>query len=520
VNGDGELTDRGARLRAVGWRGVAAVVIFIVTTIVVWVAESTLPIDDASPVYLVAVVASASLLGTTAGIATAIAAFVAYDFLFTEPRFTFIVASSADWLDLLLFLFVAVVVGRLTGLATDRAASARDHAAEAEALARISRELATRPVAEALPDVATLLAADLHVDRVWIDLEDPSARTVADTMPGAPKPVIGRIETLNRGGAGRWIVSRSTSTPAAHRGPHGSTQLRVRIEGGAAALGAIVAMTTRGLDVGRAAPRLLGLAADLVALAIERDRLETASADAEIARRADAMRTRLLTSVSHDLRTPLAAIRAASGTILDPTVPAGEARDAAAMIDDEAERLDRMVRGLLDLGRIEAGALHVSLDACDLAALVDASLGRLGRPLAGRDIEVAVGSDLPPVVVDEVLFDHLLGNLIENVVRHAPAPAPMRISAHLESGAVVLVVEDGGPGLPAGRAARAFTEPTAQRPFTQPRDVGGTGVGLMVVRAFAGAMSIDVTGAASELGGFAVTLRIPTAALPPDESVA
>lgn len=490
-----------------------AVAAFGATTLAVWAAETWLPIDDASPVYLVAVVATASLLGTTAGIVAAVAAFLIYDFLFIDPRLTLIVASSREWLDLLLFLFVAIVVGRLVGLAAGRAESARASAVEAEAVARVSRELATRPLAEALREVGPQLAADLDLDRLWIELDGTTGAVVADTGsggpgPAGPRPTGGRVDTLVRDGEARWISSRTTTPPGTGRPANAPRLIRVRIERGDQQLGAIVATTRVSREIDAAGGRLLGLAADVIALAIERDRRASAEAEREVARQADELKSRLVTSVSHDLRTPLAAIRAASGTILDRAVPLDEARSAAATIDAEAERLDRMVRGLLDLGRIEAGTLHPRLDACDLGALVDVSLGRLEGPLGDRPIDVSVGSDLPPVLVDELLFDHVLGNLLENVARHAPAPAPVRISARAEADRVGLVVEDGGPGL-SRSAARALAQGS-----------GGNGVGLMVVRAFAAAMSIDVSSGVSRLGGLAVTLRIPVAEMPPGESAA
>jgi two-component system, OmpR family, sensor histidine kinase KdpD len=505
--------DRRARL-------VLAVAVFVVTTFGVWALELAVGIEDASPLYLVAVVAAASLVGTVGGVATALAAVVVYDFLFVEPRLTFLVASSQEWLDLLLFLFVAVVVGQLVGLAADRAETARTYALEAESLAQISRELATRPLGDALPAFAARLATNLGLERVWIELEEPTSHIVADTKPGLPMPRGGRVETLVRGDSSRWIVSRAndarqTDGPSTQRRSRQPTTLRVRLERDDRQIGTLGAATTRG--VAAWAPRLLGLGADLVALAVERDRLAGAQVEAEMARQSDALKTRLMTSVSHDLRTPLAAIRAAAGTILDPGVPIDEGRAAAATIDDEADRLDRMVRDLLDLGRVEAGTLHPRLEACDVGALVESSLDRRTALLGGRHVSVSVPPELPPVVVDEVLFDHVLGNLIENVARHASAAAPMRVAASADGASVSVVVEDGGPGLSPTRAARAFGS-DADEPTT--RTDAQRGVGLAVVRAFAAAMSIVVSAGVSELGGLAVTLRIPTATMPPDESAA
>jgi two-component system sensor histidine kinase KdpD len=490
-----------------------AVVVFACVTLAVGAIEAYLAVDDASPLYLVAVVGAASLLGAPGGLAAAVGAFLVYDFLFTEPRLTFLVGSSREWLELLLLLFVALVVGRLTGLASDREVAARVRAREADALARVSRALATLPLAEALPVVVAELAAELDLERVWIEVDGPRARVAADTSGGAGRRSPGRVGTLARGASGRWIQARP---PRAARAGIGAatatpgTMLRVRIERDDRTLGALCATTRDDRPPGAPTARLLGLAADVVGLALERDRLAAAELEAEVARRSEALKSRLVTSVSHDLRTPLAGIRAAAGTILDPDAPSDEvaARAAASTIDAEAVRLDRMIRGLLDLGRVESGALRARLEPFELSALVGSTLERSDPLLANRAVEVDVSPELPPVLVDDLLFDHVLANLLENVARHAPAPARVRIHADEADATVRLLVEDGGPGVAETRATRMF------------RSGDATGIGLAVVRALSEAMSIGVSAGRSSLGGLAVELRIPTAAHPPDEAAA
>jgi two-component system sensor histidine kinase KdpD len=242
--------------------------------------------------------------------------------------------------------------------------------------------------------------------------------------------------------------------------------------------------------------------------------------DAEVARRSDELKTALVASVSHDLRTPLASIRAAAGNLADPEVPweADEVRTAARSIDTEAERLDRLVRGLLDLSRIEAGALRPRLEACDLASMVDEVVDRLRPNLGQRAVTVDVPESLPPVRVDALLFDQLLTNLVDNAARHAPAPAPLVIRGReLEGGEprVELVVEDGGPGVPRAALATLFDGPA--RMARQGAGSGrGTGTGLIVVSGFARAMEVDLAATAGEIGGLAITLRIPAEGAPVD----
>ena len=490
---------------------------FLATSVAIAIVEGPFGVRDASWLYLIAVVAAGWALGTSGALVAAVVAFVTYDFLFTAPRLTLIVADPHEWIELLLFLFVGAVVGTLVGLARSRARTARDRAAEAESLVRISRVLATRPLADALPVVAGHLRDDLHLQRVWIELEGLDSIVGADTGGTSPRPAPTLVHTLARDDSSRWIASRPPGA-VPRTGPKAPI-LRVAIRSGDSTLGVVEATAGEDLLGAPAAARQLALAADIVALAAERDRLESASVEAEVARRSDALKSRLIASVSHDLRTPLAAIRAAAGTVLDDTEPSEAARQAAATIEAEADRLDRMVRGLLDLGRIDAGTLRPTLEACDLGALVETALERIGGLLGDRPTTVDIPDELPPVLVDEALFDHVLGNLLENVARHAPPPAALRISASDTGTGIRLVVEDGGPGLSAGRARQLFGPGTGTGTATA-AGTGGFGIGLSVVRGLAAAMSIELSSGPSELGGLAVGLDIRPAARPPGEAAA
>ena len=511
------LPGRGGARRAVE-TGAGTALALALGTLAVFLLESPpIGIADASPVYLIPVVFVASRYGTWPGLVTAVAAVAVYDLLFTEPRFTLVVADPREWLDLILFLFVALAVGRLVALNAERAAVADRRAAESEALFAVSRQLASSEFDEAAQAIAERLQRDTGFDRVRVSIEkDGRERVIGDTSRGQPIPASSLTNTLVRpagDGPARWLRTHEQLRRGTGRQIHPRV-LRVPIEVDGDVMGSLSAVAG---DVGWLSPettRLLALAADQLGLALHRERLRRAATDAEIAHRSDELKSALVASVSHDLRTPLASIRAAAENLLDPEVPwtADDVRKAASSIESEAERLDRLVRGLLDLSRIQAGALRPELEMCDLGSMVEAVVDRLRRALGDRPVTLLLPESLPPVRVDALLFDQLLSNLIENVARHAPPPVPLavRADAGVEHAYAELVVEDGGPGVPAGILDRLFESPG----MFDRRAAGtrrGTGIGLVVVAGFAQAMDIGLSASHSQLGGLAVTLRIPVA---------
>jgi two-component system, OmpR family, sensor histidine kinase KdpD len=484
---------------------------------IVWLLEDVVGIPNASSAYLLAVVAAAVTAGTAAAVMASVGAFLLYDFLFTRPIHSLLVADPEEWLTLLLLLFVGVVVGRLAAGQRERADAAARREREAIATFRISHTLAlATSTADALPELARILASESRFDRVWVALggDDAAERIRADSGAG-PQPSSATASVLKRRPGdepAEWVrihaggrTQRSLGEARLHR---------VFIDSGRTRLGSIWA--ARPPDAGlptREETRLLSAAADQIARGLERDGLAGEAVDAEIARRSDALKTALLESVSHDLRTPLAAIRAAAGGLADADVPwrPEEVRAVAASIDRDAERLSALVANLLDLSRIEGGALRPEWQPFVLADLVGYAVDRLQPQLEGRSVTVDVGPDLPLVLVDPVHLDQALGNLIENAIRHTPVAAPIRISARGDGeDRVALVVEDGGPGVREELLPRLF-----ERFFriVPPREGSrrGTGIGLTVVRGLIESTGGSVTARRSDLGGLAIDVVLPVA---------
>ena len=488
-------------------------------TLLVSFLEQVADVPNAHAAYLLAVIALAVQLGTTEAIVGAFGAFLLANFLFTEPVLTLSVVDRGEWLNLLLLLVVGVIVGQLAGRQRDRAQAAELREREARGLFQVSRALATAgDASQAMRDVVRILRAETGMSRVWIGLRgaSPLERVVADTGLGDEPSVPTRYGLLKRtdGDAPALWIGLHAAPRSLRSVP--STDLagyRVVIEVGERPLGSIWALRPRPLGlVGREETRLLAAAADQVAQALERDRLRRDATSVEVARQSEALKSALLDSVSHDLRTPLATIRAAAGSLVEGADGVDQARVAEA-IDRQAVHLDRLVTNLLDMTRIEAGELRPQLHPVLLDDAVADTVDRLRSSLDGRDVQVAIPQDLPPVLIDEVYLDAVVSNLLDNALKHSPDDAPIQVSACQapDGGPVRLVVEDAGPGVPEEALARVFEKfyRVSPAPAGSRR---GSGIGLAIVRGLTEAMGGRVAAQRSSLGGLAIIVELPPTA--------
>jgi two-component system sensor histidine kinase KdpD len=486
------------------------------------VLQGRLNVANPSAAYLLAVVALAVAFGTRAAIAGSVAAFLLYDFLFVDPRYTLTVSTVEEWFNLILLLVVGIICGRLAGAQRARALEAETRERVTRALFQISRELASaQAAAPAMVSIAELLRVDTRMERVWIGIGSAVSqeRIAADTGPGpalSPPPVHFVLRRMPGDVPAEWVRLHAPSRAPAGGQPGASTAItmRVAITSNGANLGSIWSRRTRqaGLPE-RPETRVLAAAADQLGRALERDRLVREAMSVEVARRSDALKSALLDSVSHDLRTPLASIRAAAGSLMDPSVhwSPEEERSTAASIDREADRLNRLVSNILDLSRIEAGGLVAQHSAFPLQDLVPDVLERLAPNLGVRPIEVLIPAHLPPVDIDEVFMDQVLTNLLENTARYAGPGVRVRISARdLDSGRIGLTIEDAGPGVPQEALPRLFEKfyRVSQKHEGARR---GTGLGLAVVRGLVETMGGRISARPSELGGLAMDLELVAA---------
>lgn len=533
-----------ARLRGLVPGGIGRLVLVAAPALaaasaLVWLLE-TRGVPNASPVYLLPVVLTALVSGTAGGLSVAVAGMLLYDFFFTHPFGTLVISDPGEWLSLVLLLFVGLVVGQLTALQRARTLTAEAREREARELFLVSRALATRESTTAvLPEIAELLRRAADMTALWIALgvDDAAERIAAESGPhGQTGGLSWQLRRLPGEQPAEWVrihapgAGRSRSGPEGAR-PAAAERFRIKIEAGGRSLGSIGSSRPRAAGLpGRSATRLMSAAADQIGQALAQDRLGAEARAADVARQSDALKSALLQSVSHDLRTPLATIRAAAGSLQpDSDLDEDGRRASAAAIEREVERLDRLVTNLLDLGRIDAGELRADLDVFELDDLVGRTLDRFGPRLAGHHVR----ADVPPVpvLVDPVFLDEALTNLLENALKFTEPSSTIRVavgaadpvgaatagtaagSAAAAVDVVRLVVEDDGAGVPDEALGRLFQK-FYRAPAAGARGRPGTGIGLAVARGLVQAMGGEVRARRSELGGLAVEMDLRRARLP------
>jgi two-component system sensor histidine kinase KdpD len=260
---------------------------------------------------------------------------------------------------------------------------------------------------------------------------------------------------------------------------------------------------------------LLDVFAGQIASALERSRLAEQAQRANLEMEAERLRSSLLSSVSHDLRTPLSVITGAASALLqsEPEIAAEARRDLAETIHEEALRLNRLVRNLLEMTRLASGAVKIAKEWQPIEGVIGASLGRLEEQLRGRKVDVRVPSDLTPVPIDDLLIEQVFINLLENAAKYTPNGTPIDISAHRDRDTVVVEIADRGPGIPGDLVDRIF-----EKFYRLPRESagGGAGLGLAICRAIVEAHGGRIWAENRDGGGAIFRFTLPIDGPPPE----
>lgn len=454
-----------------------------------------LPLASKAMLLLVAVLVSAVALGRGPAVASSAAAFVTLNWFFTEPRQTLLVGDPGDWIVLLVFLLVAFVTGQLAAVARERTRHALEQERQARALQEVSSAVVDPDVRWGIQAIARMLRAELGAAAVRITLNavptaDASALDARDAEAAAAVAT-GEVNRIGaqlvahrhgRSGTPEWIRIVPPQRGAVE-GRAGAYRLaRAWVGGGGGEAGEVVLAFDPGVSLTGGTARLVSIVADQLSSMVERVRLRQQAIDAEVLRESDTAKSALIDAVSHDMRTPLASIIASAQTLQEAEVDwSDDERTAfAAAIEQEAQRLDRIVGNLLDLSRLRSGVIHPDKAWYEPVALIREILARMGPRVVGDGdaLEVDLPEELPPVALDYSKFDQILTNLVENAARHTPPGSHIAVGAVVTDGGLRVQVDDDGPGLSPRQMRRIF-EPFYRADGSA---AGGSGLGLSVAR--------------------------------------
>ncbi len=404
-------------------------------TLAVYPLKTVAPAVSLGVVYLLPVIAVSTFWGLRLGLLTAFASAVAFNFFHIPPVGRFTIAEAQNWVALAVFFVVAMIASTLAELARSRAQEAEARRREADLMAELARTLLGGPSLDAALPVAA--------ERIASALELPSASLRRGDVPDQP----GRL-----------------SLPLSRRG----TRL------GTLVVPAGIAPENLAPLEGRLVP---GLEA-LLAAAIDRESLMRATVETEALRRSDEMKTALLRTVSHDLRTPITAIRAAAEALASPTIEETDRADLREAIVDDSDRLASLVDNLLDLSRLRTGTAEPSRDWCSIEEVVEAALDDLQMD---RDrFQLSIDEHLPFIRADAVQLERVFVNLLSNAARHSGGER-VSVRAREVSGRIVIRVVDRGPGIADRDLDRIF-----EAFYRAPDDSShtGAGLGLAIVKGF------------------------------------
>ncbi len=436
---------------------------------------------DLGVVYLSAVLAAGVLYGLRPALAAATAAFLIYNFLFLEPRYSFAIGSPTDILTLIVFWAVALVTGVLAGRVREQAKRAQRRASAVSALLAASQALSA---AEGHAETARVLAEQTAAAagaRAVVLLPEGDDIALAASAPDAE--ALGSAAMA----AARWAWERGE--PAGHgTGTLPQTSWTFRPLQGVRGRAGVAGIEAEALASGSDEERLALALLDQGAVALERAQLAGEAVETESLRRADRFRGALMNSVSHDLRTPLSTVLGASTTLIDygKTLKPEVRDDLLLSIREEAERLNRYVGDLLDMTRLEGGGLNVRSDWVDVRDVLNAAADRIARRLETRRLTRDFPADLSLVMLDQGLLEQAVVNILENAVAYSPDGSTIELAAYEDRGSVVLSIEDEGKGIPTVELERVFDK---FRRMEEPTDRSkGAGLGLAIAKGFVEAM--------------------------------
>jgi two-component system sensor histidine kinase KdpD len=491
----------------------AGISIVTVCAVSAWFFFGRREIADVVMVFLLGVVLVSMRFGYGPSLLAAVLSVVAFDFFFIPPYLSFAVSDFSHIVTFGVMFLVALVISQLTNRIRDQADSARGRERRTASLFALSRELGA-----AASQPALLKAATRHVNEVF-DAKVALLLPAGEGGPGDRLAIVHADEGTLLGsedgvgkdkdmGVAEWVWSHQR--PAGHGTDTlpMSSALCVPLLGSRGRVGVMALYPSAESRLDDPDERsLLHTIAGLIGSSLERTQLAEEARRASLRIETEQLRNALLSSVSHDLRTPLGVVTGATSALLEKDVPMDETmrRELLMTVHEEALRLNRLVRNLLDMTRLEAGAMKVQKDLQPLEEVVGSALDRMDDRLRGREVKTSIPSDLPLVPFDAILIEQVLINLLENATKYSPAGSPIDVRAVARQNEVEVEVADRGRGVARSDAERVFDK------FFRVREGegGGVGLGLTICRGIVNAHGGRIWVSEGDGGGASFRFTLP-----------
>ncbi len=513
IHGERESPHGAVRFRAVrrtDWMayGGAALLITVTSLTVATLRKLHVADTEANTVmlFLAAVAYVAYRLGRGPAVLASILAVSVFDFFFVPPSFTLAVVDAQYVVTFIVMLAIGLLISALTSRLKSQVVGTRLRERRTLALYELGKQLSSLYGSIFLVSAAGGKISELTGGEVAVYLRRPTGSSqlaYGENTSIAQHPVSAP--------AAEWVIEHDQiAGPGTNTLPN-ATALFLPLTGSQQILGAVAVRTT---DLERLLEpdqrQLLEACANQLALALERDQLAIDAAEARIQAESEQVRSALLSSVSHDLRTPLATIAGVSSSLLEGSgLDEATRRQLLETMADEATRLCRLLENILQMSRLDAGHVTPNKQWHVLEEVVGSALQRTRRELEGHPVNVHLPADLPLVFVDGLLLEQVLVNLLENAARYTPAKALLSVTASTDAGWLRLTVADNGPGLLSGAEERIFEKFYRGSPAA---DAGrGSGLGLAICRAIARVHGGTITASNRPAGGAEFLLRLPLA---------
>jgi len=477
-----------------------------------FVIDLWLPVANISVAYLMAVMVVAIRFGLRPAILTSIGGFLAFNFFFTEPRWSFAISDTQNILTIVFFLIAAVIVSNMASRLRTQVQSTRESARRTGNLYDFGRKIT---------------AAATQDDVLWAVVHHVAATLTAKSLvllPGEQGLAIAAgyppEDTLDdkSAAAADWAWSHGKLAGRGSATLPASLWLFLPLKTARGSVGVLGVQMLEDADLpSPEQTRLLETLADQAAIAIERTTLVADIETARVATERERLRSALLSSLSHDLRTPLVSIMGAASSLIgfDEKLDAASRRELAQTIEDEAERLNRFVQNLLDMTRLGAGALKPKADWTDLNDVVGAAVERARRLSRGHDIRIDIDPRLPLLCIDSVLIEQVFFNLLDNSCKYAPAGTAVKVWARATPEHIAIEVADQGPGIPIEDRDKVFD--MFYRVNLADTQTAGTGLGLAICRGIVEAHGGTIRAEPGLHGaGTCIVIHLP---LPPEMTV-